>query len=86
MYRWADIREYDNNQAHRTTQQMISRAKLNRWTNSETANQEEARDTNRELRDDLEEGGLQGVSEGLEFATLLQVRTGTRLWCTIPVT
>ena len=72
MYRWTDIREYDNNQAHRTTQQMISRAKLNRWTHSETANQEEARDTNRELRDDLEEGGLQGVSEGLEFATLLQ--------------
>lgn len=51
---------------------MISRAKLNRWTNSETASQEEARDTNRELRADLEEGQLHGVSEGLEFTTLLQ--------------
>lgn len=51
---------------------MISRAKVNRWTHSETANQEEARDTNREIRANFEEGDLRGVSGGLEFVTLLQ--------------
>lgn len=51
---------------------MISRTKLNRWTHSETADQEEARDTNHEIRANLEEGSLEGVSEGLEFVTLLQ--------------
>lgn len=51
---------------------MISRRKLERWTNSGTADQEEARDTQREIRDDLSEGSLQGVSDGLEFTTYLQ--------------
>jgi hypothetical protein len=51
---------------------MISRRKLQRWTNSGTANQEEARDTHREIRDELSEGSLQGVSESLEFTTYLQ--------------
>lgn len=51
---------------------MISQAKLKRWTKSETADQEAARDTHRQIRDELEEGSLQGVSEGLEFETGLQ--------------
>ncbi|WP_276259001.1 hypothetical protein [Haloglomus litoreum] len=51
---------------------MISRRKLERWTNSGTADQEEARDTHREIRDELSEGSLQGVSDGLEFTTYLQ--------------
>lgn len=51
---------------------MISSSKLDRWTNAETADQEEARDTQREIRDKLNEGSLQGVSDGLEFTTYLQ--------------
>ena len=51
---------------------MISRGKIDRWTNSGTANQEEARDTQREIRDELNEGSLEGVSDGLEFTTYLQ--------------
>lgn len=51
---------------------MISRRKLERWTNSGTADQEEARDTHWEIRDELSEGSLQGVSDGLEFTTYLQ--------------
>jgi hypothetical protein len=51
---------------------MISRSKLDRWTNAETADQEEARDTQREIRDELNEGSLQGVGDGLEFTTYLQ--------------
>lgn len=51
---------------------MISRRKLERWTNSGTADQEEARDTQWEIRDELNEGSLQGVSNALEFATYLQ--------------
>lgn len=51
---------------------MISRERLERWTRSETADQEEARDTNREIRAELEDGGLHGVSDGLDFETRLQ--------------
>jgi hypothetical protein len=51
---------------------MISRKKLKRWTNSGTADQEEARDTHREIRDKLNKGSLQGVSDGLAFTTYLQ--------------
>lgn len=36
------------------------------------ANQEEAWDTNRKLRADLEKGRRHSVSEGLEFATFFQ--------------
>lgn len=51
---------------------MIEKEKLQRWTKSETANQEEARDTQRAIRDELETGSLRGVSDGLEFTTYLQ--------------
>lgn len=51
---------------------MIRREKLERWTNSETADQEEARDTHQEIREHLEKGRLEGVSEGLDFSTRLQ--------------
>ncbi|WP_318567384.1 hypothetical protein [Salinigranum marinum] len=51
---------------------MIERRKLERWTKAETADQDEARDTQRAIRDELEEGRLEGVSDGLEFATYLQ--------------
>lgn len=51
---------------------MIERRKLERWTKAETADQDEARDTQRAIRDELEEGRLEGVSDGLEFSTYLQ--------------
>lgn len=51
---------------------MISRRKLERWTNTETADQVEARDTHREIRDELSEGSLEGVGDALEFTTYLQ--------------
>lgn len=51
---------------------MIERRKLERWTNFRTANREEARDTQRAIRDELEEGHLDGVGDGLEFSTYLQ--------------
>ena len=51
---------------------MIARKKLERWTNSETADQEEARDTQRAIRNELNDGALHGVSDGLEFTTYLQ--------------
>lgn len=51
---------------------MITRSKLVRWTHSETADQEEARDTQRAIRDELNDGALHGVSDGLEFNTYLQ--------------
>jgi hypothetical protein len=51
---------------------MIERRKLERWTKAETADQDEARDTQRAIRDELEEGRLEGVSDGLEFTTYLQ--------------
>jgi hypothetical protein len=51
---------------------MITRAKLDRWTNSKTADREEAKATHHELREELEDGSLKGVSEGLEFKTKLQ--------------
>lgn len=51
---------------------MITKAKLDRWTNSETADREGAKETHHELREELEDGDLQGVSEGLEFSTKLQ--------------
>lgn len=51
---------------------MIARSKLERWTHSETADQEEARDTQRAIREELHDGDLHGVSGGLEFNTYLQ--------------
>lgn len=51
---------------------MITKAKLERWTKSETADREEAKETHHEIREDLEEGELKGVSKGLEFKTKLQ--------------
>lgn len=51
---------------------MITKAKLDRWTNSETADREDAKETHHELREELEDGDLTGVSEGLEFTTKLQ--------------
>ena len=51
---------------------MITKAKLSRWTNSETADHEDAKETHQKLREELEDGDLKGVSEGLEFKTKLQ--------------
>jgi hypothetical protein len=51
---------------------MITKAKLDRWTNSETADREGAKETHHELREELVDGDLRGVSEGLEFTTKLQ--------------
>lgn len=51
---------------------MITKAKLDRWTNSETADLEEAKETHHELREGLEDRDLKGVSKGLEFTTKLQ--------------
>jgi hypothetical protein len=57
---------------HKIKLKMISREKLERWTNSDTADQEEARDTQRAIRSELNEGSLNGVSQGLDFTTYLQ--------------
>lgn len=51
---------------------MITRAKLDRWTNSQTADRAEAKETHQNLRDELKSGDLRGVSEELEFKTKLQ--------------
>lgn len=51
---------------------MIEQRKLERWTKAITADQEEARDTQRAIRNELEGGHLKGVSDGLEFTTYLQ--------------
>lgn len=51
---------------------MIERRKLERWTKAETADQKEARDTHRAIRDELEKGRLEGVTDGLDFSTYLQ--------------
>lgn len=51
---------------------MITRAKLDRWTNSKTADREEAKETHHAIREKLEDGSLKGVREGLEFITKLQ--------------
>jgi hypothetical protein len=59
---------------------MIERRKLERWTKAETADQDEARDTQRAIRDELESGDLEGVSDGLEFTPTSKARIETRLW------
>jgi len=51
---------------------LISRAKLERWTNYQTAATEAAKRTHTTIREALEEGELRGAKEGLEFVTKLQ--------------
>ena len=51
---------------------MISTAKLERWTNYQTAATTAARDTHTTIRSALEDGELRGAEDGLEFTTKLQ--------------
>lgn len=51
---------------------MISKEKLERWTKSETADHEGAKQTHHRVRDELEDGNLKGAAEGLDFKTKLQ--------------